>query len=60
MLIKVLEEGVLFIFLYFVFINDFLIELEDNSKNIGVLNVFSSCLFLVDDILCISLFLIGF
>lgn len=53
------QGGVLSTFLYLVFINDLLTELEDSSKNIGVLNVPSSCPSLADDISCINLFPIG-
>jgi hypothetical protein len=49
------QRGVLSSFLFFVFINDLLKEVDNCSKNTGVLDVSSCCPSLADDISYISL-----
>jgi hypothetical protein len=53
------QGGVLSTFLYLVFINDLINELESGSHNTGILNVKSSCPSLADDISLIGLSPVG-
>lgn len=49
------QGDVLLTFFYLVYINDLIINLEQSSKNTGILNVTSNCLSIADDISCIGL-----
>lgn len=63
MFIKGLDNGgVLLIFLYFVFVNEFLYELEDCNLILlkCVLDFKYVSFMLVDDIFCIVIFLVNF